>query len=322
MLSNVKALLGLLIIVAGIAYYITMSNTGQSDQALYLMSDWQNNPIAIESVSKVQLSKGGENILINKVDDIWTIDSGFFANTASLYDLFQSLQMTEIVELKTANPDNHAQLELSESDLHVSFYQGEDKVSGIYIGKNTSAGLFFVRKDNENQTYTVKGLKSVPFNLDSWQMKTVLDQPAAEVVGVKFEAADGGVFEVERNMDNMSFNVVDMPAGFQIKPDVQLNSLAAGLTQLMIDAAEAVNLDGMVLQSTNTYQLNSGEQVKLQIYQKDDDYFLTIDGENYRHFAPWMMKLAAYKFNALNKNSEDFIEKTTSEEFKAEDAVE
>ena len=322
MLSNMKALLGLLIIIAGIAYYVTMSDSEPSDQAQFLMSDWQQNPTEIESITKVQLNKSGESISINKVDGVWLLDGGFFANTAPLYELFQSLQAAEIVEVKTANPKNHAQLELAEDDLKVSFYQAESKANEVHMGKSTSDGLVFVRYQGDDQTYTVSGLKPVSFNQDNWQLKKVLDYPADKVVKVKFEAAEGESFEVQRNIDDLNFKVVDIPDGFQVKADAQLNSLAAGLSQLMIDGALPVNLDGLVLQSTNSYQLTDGSIVKLQVYQKDETYFLTIDGENHQQFAPWLMKLAAYKFDALNKKLTDVIEAVDSEPVKVVDGVE
>jgi len=320
MLNNLKALLGVLIVIGGIAYYVTMADSAQSDQAPYLIPDWHNNPSAIEEISQVQLSKGGEVIAINKVGGLWSIKDGFFANTTPLFELFQSLQMTEIVEKKTANPENHEQLELSESDLLVSFYSGDSKVSGFFVGKKTHSGLIFVRKENDNQTYTVKGLKPIQFNQDSWQLKTVLDHPASDVLAVKFDSVDGGVFEIKQNLENLSFSLLDMPEGHQLKADVQLNSLAAGLTQLMIEAAVPVSLDGLELQSINHYQLKDGTEVELQIFQKDDAFYLTIAGDKYKHFAPWMMKIAAYKFNALNKKIDDIIEPITPEEMQADDA--
>ncbi|TDR18397.1 DUF4340 domain-containing protein [Marinicella litoralis] len=308
MLNNLKALLGLLIVIAGVAYYVTKADSEQNLTTRFLMPDWQISPDQIEAINKVQLEKDGEMISVIKEGGNWSIEGGFFANTETLSQLFQSIQSALIVEEKTANPKNHEQLNLGENGLKVSFFEDNKIVDAVFVGKNTGADLVFVRHENENQTYTVRGLKSIPFNLDSWQLKTILDYPADQVVKVEFNPAEEAAFAVQRNVNDLSLNLVDFPDGFQYKSDTQLSTLAAGLSRLMIDEALPVNLEGMELHSVNRYQLNDGSTVELQIYQKGEEYFLTVSGDKHLHYAPWMLKIAEYKFNALNKKLSDLIE--------------
>jgi len=308
MLNNFKVLLGILIVIAGFAYYVTQSGEHPSEISKHLIPDWQDNSEAIAQVTQVSLSKAGETIDLKKSDGHWYVNDGFFANLSPLSELFQSLKNAEITEAKTKNPDNHEQLELADDGLKVSIYNGEKLLQEIHIGKRTNAGTVFVRKAGENQTYTVKGLSPPTFNENSWLLTTVTDYSANDIVKMKFEPADGDSFVIERDSENLSLQLLDIPETHQLKNINELNVLAAGLSRLMVDEAMPVDLTDKVLQSTNTYDLSDGSVVVIKLYQQDEDYYLTLAGDKMQRFESWMMKIASYKFSALNKKMDDLIE--------------
>jgi hypothetical protein len=311
MLNNFKVLLGLLIVIAGFAYYVTQSGNNQSGLPKYLIPEWQDNNDEIAGISHVKLSKAGETIDVKKVDETWYINDGFFANLSPLSELFQSLKNAEILEAKTKNPDNHGQLDLGDDGLKVTLFIGNDLFKDIHIGKRTSSGVVFVRNADEDQTYVVKNLAPPTFNENSWLLTTVVDFPANDVVSITFEPVEGDSFTIERDNENLSLQLVDMPESHQLKDVSELNNIAAGLTRLMIDEAIPIDLTDKTLKSTNTYKLADGSTVVLKLFEQGEDYYITLSGDKLSRFEPWMMKIASYKFTALNKKLSDMIEPIT-----------
>ena len=314
MLNNSKILLGLLIVAGGLAYYVSQSDSNQ-----HLMPTWQSDNTAVEAVTEVKIKQGEEVIEIKKVGSNWLLNSGFYVNLTPLSELFQSLQSAEIVEAKTANPENFKQLSLADDDLNVAVYQGENLISHFHLGKSSNSAMTFVRKAGDNQSYLVKNFKPVVFNVSNWQLKTLLDIPASDVIGIEFLPSEGESCKVQRNADDLSLVVTDMPADYQLIDVAQLNNLAAGLSRLMVDDALPVNLTEKTLKQTNHYELKDNSKVTVNLYQQEEDYYLTIDGENYVKYQGWMMKLAAYKFNALVKQAADVIEPVSTTE--SEDTI-
>ena len=60
MLNNFKVLLGLLIVLAGFAYYLTQSADNDADIPQHLMPAWQDNAQAISRIDKVKKKKKGK----------------------------------------------------------------------------------------------------------------------------------------------------------------------------------------------------------------------------------------------------------------------
>ncbi|VAW48033.1 hypothetical protein MNBD_GAMMA02-709 [hydrothermal vent metagenome] len=317
MLSKMKVLTGLLIVMAGLAYWVLQSqNNSDADQQQLLIPAWQQDEAQIRAIDQLILAQGGEQLVLTKTGDMWQLNNGFYASIDPLFDLIQSLKTAEIIEAKTANPARHAQLELADDDLLVSLYQADQLQHTLHVGKKSTADLTFVRRAGEDQTYTVKGLKAVSFNPDSWALKTVVDIAGEDVQAVTLTSADGELITVNRNPESGVLQLADIPEGFQLQTNAYLDQLVGGLSRLMID--EAVPAESWPAATTDvaevpahlsaTYQLNSGTVINIDVYQQDDAYFLTIDSVQYPQYDGWVMKIAEYKFKALNRQLIEFIE--------------
>jgi len=314
MLNNFKALFGVLIVLAGVAYYLIQSDGSQHDSGgKFLLPDWQSNPVLIDQITEVKLHKDGETIKLSKNDGSWHLNDGFFVNMDSLFQLLQSLKSAEIVELKTANPENHALLNLADDDLQVEILKDSQPLAVLHLGKKSAAGLTFVRRGGESQTYTVKGLNDVSFNQDNWQLKTVLDIQPNDIVAIDIQPVDGEAIKLKRDPETMSMQLTNMPEGYQLKAGAQINNLDASLSRLMVDDAQPLATDDLVLKLKNSYQLSDGANIELSIYQREENHYMVIESSHYPHYKNWMMKIAEYKFNALNKKLADYIEQIPDE---------
>jgi len=317
MLSKMKVLIGLLIVIAGLAYWVSQSqNSSETDQQQPLLPAWQQNDALISSLDQLILTQGGEQLLLSKTADMWQLNNGFYASIEPLFDLIQALKNAEIIEAKTANPDKHDQLDLAGDDLLVSLYQAGQLQHALHVGKKTTAGLTFVRRAGEDQTYTVKGLNAVSFNSDSWALKTVVDIAAEDVDAVTLKPADGEMITVNRNQESGDLQLANIPAGFQVQSNAHLDQLIGGLSRLTIDEAlpaeswpvATTDVTEVPAQLSATYLLKTGAEIHIDIYQQDDGYFLTIDSSQFPQYADWVMKIAEYKFTAMNRQLAEFIE--------------
>lgn len=306
MLNNMKVLLVILVVIAGLAFWVMQDNQVPEENQP-LIPEWQQNDDAMAEVNRVVISQAGEQIVLQQAANRWVLNDGFYASIEPLFSLLQSFKNAEIVEAKTANPDNHAQIELSNDDLKVEFYSKE-KIHAFHVGKKTASGLTFVRRAEEDQTYTVKALETIAFNQDSWQLKTVLDVSGDQVLAVQINATDDSEINVSRNPDDGQLMIDNLPEGYQVKSDASLNQLSSGLSRLMIDAAVPLDVEGIEAAVTVKYTLVSNQEITLSIYQKEDEHYLVIESDQYPEYAAWMMKIADYKFNAFNRNITEFIE--------------
>ncbi len=313
MLSNMKILLGLLLVITGLTFWVLQDNQ-ETTINQPLIESWQKNDANLAAIDQVLLSQSGEQILLQKAGNQWVLNGGFYASIDPLFNLLQSFKNAEIVEVKTANPDKHGQVELSADDLKVEFHQNNTLVNAIHVGKKSSTGLTFVRHADEDQTYAVKGLGDITFNLDSWQLKTVIDLPGVEVQSIKINNAAGSVIDVSRDLTSGQLMLNNIPDGQQMKANAALDQLANGLSRLMIDGAVPLDLtekDELLLAD---YGLMSGDEIKLKVYQQGDVYYLLIESALYPEYADWMMEIAAYKYEAFNRQMTDFVEPVVTQD--------
>lgn len=314
MLNNMKVLIGILIVVAGFAYFVTKEGNNNQEEPKSLVPQWQDDLAAIESVDVVELSQQGETLVISKPTGRWIVNGGFYANITPLIALLQSLQAAEIIEAKTANPENHAQLELSDSDLQVRVFSGSETVVALQLGKTANLNQRFVRFVGDEQTYLVEGLKPVVFNQDNWLLNNVLDVPAEQVMRVTFDDGSESQFTTVRSPESSVLELETVPEGMQLKQEVDLSEFASGLSRVVIERALKRSTAEMQLLTTNTYVLKDGSEIVLTVYQQGEDYYLLIDGVAFEQYSQWMMKIAEYKANALHQPVEEIFEVSTLED--------
>ncbi len=310
MLNNMKALLGILILVAGLAYWVLSEkqNDHLPTEASPLMPTWQENPDVINGIDRIEVAKGTDIVVLDQREDNWILNDGFFADLAPISNLIQSLQRAEIKDAKTANPANHEQLDLAETGLKVRFFGDGELLSGVHIGKNSASGLTFVRRMDEDQTYAVDGMQPINANPSNWQLKTVFDVPSEQVMGITFAPAEGDEWQVVRADGNGELQLAQVPEGLQLKSINELTQLANGLTKLVVNEALPLDISELQAHHVVTYDLSGGQQAVLRTYAREEQHYLTIEATDKPGYNDWMFAIPAYKFDALNPALDELLE--------------
>lgn len=322
MLNNMKILIGLLIIIAGLAFWVLQQHDRVDlNHNQTLIPEWQENNQLINTIDQVILSKNGESIVMKKDADHWQLNGGFFVSMEPLSTLFQAFMDARIIEAKTANPANHARVELADTDLKVTLMSAENTIESMHIGKTTASGLTFLRHEGEDQTFTVQGINPVSFNRDSWELKTVLDYAANDLLSVELDSVTDDKVMISRDLESGSWELANIPADFKLKDAANLGELASGLSRFMIDQALPVNVSEEDLQLTAKYQIQDGSEVTIKVFKPEDLYFITIDSSKHPHYQGWMMQIAEYKFNAMNRTMAEYIESDVLSSTTENDAV-
>ena len=321
MQSNMKLLLGVLLILLISSYFIlqnkSVSTTGQIQM---LVPELDN---LINEVDGIVISKNDKIITLNKQDGIWRIAEvdNFMADANKIATLLLDLRKFSLKDKKTSNVDNYDKLSLAESGEHAAsrilLKNVTSQFADIYIGKQAqrSQGTY-VRKNAESQAWLSDGTINLKLDSSYWIINTILDIDGSTVKSITFKPVGSVPFSVNKLTPNdQGFVLADIPAGMQLKTAIDLNSLANGLQKFSIESAAAKTAINDDLVISVIYQLFSGMTYQLDLFKQDENRLLSISLNNIdsnskfdQQLENWIFTIPGYKFDALNKKLEDLIE--------------
>ncbi|MBL4659222.1 MAG: DUF4340 domain-containing protein [Alcanivoracaceae bacterium] len=322
MQNNLKLLLGLLVILLMVSYFI-LQNKGitTNEETQMLVPELKD---LINEVDGIVISKNDKTVTLNKQDGIWRIAEvdDFMADTNKIATLLLDLRKFSLKDKKTSNIDNYGKLSLAESGEHAAsrilLKNASSQFADIFIGKQAhrSQGTY-VRKNTESQTWLADGVLNLKLDSSYWIVNTILDIDGSMVKSVTFKPVDSVPFNINKLTPNdQGFVLGNMPAGMQLKSTIDLNSLANGLQKFSIEsAATKTDISDDMLVISVIYQLFSGMTYQLDLFKQDENRLMRIRLENLdgnskfaQQLENWTFTIPGYKFNALNKKLEDMIE--------------
>lgn len=322
-MQNSKALVGLLILLAGISFFVVQNNKVKSDltQEQYLIPELQSN---INDVTNIIISKNNQTINLNKQEGIWRIaeSDDYLADANKIATLLIELRKFELKEKKTSNEENYDKLELSDNTatkIIIKNPKGQFADFSIGKGAQRSQGTY-VRKNNDKQTWLATGTVSVKLDSKDWIVTTILDVDVSKIKAVSYKPSSSMAFSINKTTPtDTHFILQNIPEGMQTKVDADLNALANGLQKFSIESA--VTKSELPLESktmTVSYHLFSGMSYQLNLYkpeEEEDTHLMTIvignaerDSSFDKQLENWQFVIPKFKFDALSKKMEDFIE--------------
>lgn len=342
MLNNMKYLIVVLLVVIAITIFVSGDfNNDSADEQLWLIPELHTEKV--NELSKIMIEKAGEKVQLIKQDQNWLVleKNNFYADLDKLSAMLINIRSAVMIEKKTTNPENFAQLNLTDDDTTVSLFSNEQLLAAFVVGKRASKGnAVFVRKVGEDQAWLASDLKNIDHGVNSWLMSMILNVSAEQIMQVKITKPEQSpMIVLKREPAAQGFVLLDIPEGKQLNPNTSLDVLANGLVSLIVDEAELLDTEQMDLVLNNEYDLFSGLKYLLTVFKNDEQYYLTVKAETVsenasvdtlkekddlnKKYSNWMFKIPEYKFNALNKTLDDYIvDEVTVETSTIEDSKE
>lgn len=340
MQNSMKILVVGFVFLAVVSWYVLAGknslSTSSSTLEQFLIPELQSQ---INEIDEIVLSKNDKTINLSKIDGTWRIQqaNGFIADANKVANLLLDLRKFRLKEKKTINPDKYAKLSLAQSGenaaTNIKLFKDTTAIANISIGKQAqkSQGTY-VRKNDEVQTWLSQGKLTIKLDSNDWIVNTIFDVDVSQVKSVAFKTNDIESFSINKiSPQDENFALVNMPENHRLKSGYDINSLANGLQKFNIDSIADISLLPEEVVLSVTYELFSGLQYQLSIYQKDDKNLMKVEFSNLgnnnqyeQQLTQWVYAIAKYKFDALNKKLSELVEiaPKTKEEQETQEAGE
>lgn len=117
--------------------------------------------LATGQISSIELGQGENQVTLKKDSEGFVVASrdNYPAQTQTLNELLISCLDIEVIEKVTGNPENHAELEVTEETAGsmVKFFDKDGKlITGVIVGKSTGQGGAHVRLVNSDDVYVAE----------------------------------------------------------------------------------------------------------------------------------------------------------------------
>jgi hypothetical protein len=160
----------------------------------------------LAGVSSLEIRKASPtpNVTLHKKGEDWTVAqrADYPADVSKIRRLLLSLADAKIVETKTADPANFPLIGLEDpapataTSTQIAFTV-KDGVHSLIVGKSVGEGNF-VRRGDENQSFTVTPGVFVETEPKAWIDAKLLDIPLADIQRIEVKAAGGPNYSVHR----------------------------------------------------------------------------------------------------------------------------
>ncbi len=259
------------------------SQDGPASDALFLPATAK----PINEVERVEIVTAGNNTVANmlKTADGWQlVEMGAYsADWPKLQDLLAALATARVLEPKTDKPEYYARMGVEdiESDdaknVLVRLHLG-DQVTGILVGR-PAAGREgqYVRLQHVAGSVLIDRKLDVPIRALDWADRSIVDVTAAEVSEIEIiHPQEDRLLATKISVDQMDFDLVDLPQGREIKGSWAVNSLGSVLA--LLDFETVLPVDNVAWGDAVRMRvlLFSGVEIIADLVSDEDRYFVRL----------------------------------------------
>lgn len=225
----------------------------------------------VNDVAKVEIKNKDGGFVVVKEGDAWGLvdKGGYPVNFDKVKELVVTIAQMAIVERKSAKPENHAALDLTDVDAKDSaatqvklFDQAGSELAAILIGKARVTKGFggqyamYARKAGDPQAWEVTGRIWIDGTATNWlaENRQIAKLEKSRVHTVETRHADGTALSVFKSVpEDQAFAVKDLPADAELKWTGVADATAAALEFLSFeDVAPRASVDLAGLTPTQT----------------------------------------------------------------------
>lgn len=287
---------------------------------------------ALNDVRQVTIERSGEDpVSISRDGDLWRVDSraGYPAALANIREVLVAMAEANVVEPKTANPDLHGRLGVTDPDVEnskgVRVTATADEQSFSLIFGNVSQGNYrYARIAGEDQSWLIDQNPGIPATGGDWLAADIIDIDSDRVQSVTIVHPDGEIIAAGKaSEDETNFAVADIPAGRELSYSTVANGLAGALNDLDLDDVREAVLSDAASVNAAFYTFDD-LKITVSTVTGDDGNWLTIEAaaegddtteadEINARTSGWQYKIADYKANLLTRRWEDILKPVETE---------
>lgn len=240
----------------------------------------------------IEVKQGKETQRLELKDGVWRLASegGYPAETEKVRELILAATEAEIVERKTAKPERHADLGLSDpmaegaSARLIRFLDsGGSPIGEIIAGRNTvdafeaSKGGTYVRRPGANETWLANRQIAGSLSMRDWAATRLIDVKPETLTSIRIEPEGAEAYDIRRASDGKTHELVEMPAGKKLKYVSGVDDIAEAVSLIEFKGVEkAGKADGVPLKGKATMTMENGFKATLELRSDDKDAWLRI----------------------------------------------
>lgn len=316
----------LILIIVGLSAYLFMRS---SDRSLYQLP--QVEGLEQKRITKIEISKEGNSIILNKRDNNWYLDPpGYLADADKvngMLNVFETLTLTALV----SEAKDYVRYDLHDGKkISVKAWQEDSLKRNFDIGKATSSFRHtFVKLVDDSRVFHARDNFRGKFDLteDNLRDKSVLSFKVTDIQEIQI-AKDQTALKLARTQIPVEFAKSEQEktkesAAEAIKPGWQspdgkqgdalrLNRLLTTLSRLSCDTYINDRNKDMFSDPIYTVKLKGLQDYQLDIFaklQKDDENYPAVSSANEYPFF-----LSGSKAQQIMKNPEELLKKPESDE--------
>jgi hypothetical protein len=318
----------------GAAAFLSMRRNAHSDTAAGAL--YPNLGAQIATLNALTVRKAGPtaNVTLHKAADQWVVTErhDYPADFGKLRKLMLALTDAKIVEQKTADPSNYAQIGVDDpggtnaTGTEVDFAT-KDGSHGLIVGKASGDGNF-VRRTGEAQSYTVQPSIFVETEPRYWIDNKLFELAVNDIERIDYKPAGLSVYGVHRQpapppasaasaapapavTPEPTFALDGVPAGRKAADSASLapqSSVFSGLSA--DDVAQAAELD-FSKANTTTLTLKGGTAVTFSGIVVGDKHWIEVSGVQDAAFtaksAGRAYEIAGYRYDGIFRSLEQML---------------
>jgi hypothetical protein len=275
--------LAILAVVAMAMVFWAIALSHQSKRAPSTLPDRLLQGLDPADIYSVEIGIGDDTIRLTRQEKLFVVSNkeNYPAAVKQINELLTQCLDLKPSELISQSASNHEDLEVTEEKAQhvIRFLDPEDKlITGLIIGKTREGGNGqYVRQVDKDDVYLATSVPYFKTNATDYLDQALLSVEEADIQSISLTSPKG-TCELVKQEGDKQYKYVNMPDGKQLASTV-VTSLFGALSSLQFDDVSRQAPPDVTFDSGLVCKLNSQEVYAFKLGQKDEDTYLTCQGD-------------------------------------------
>ena len=302
------------------------------------------------SVTEIIVQDAKTKLTVKRVGDKWVLADrqGYTASNEVLSDLLLGLSELRLREAKTKKPKLYERLQVEDlkgdkaKSILLTVKSKSGELAKLIIGKinadvaGPSNSGRYIRMPGDAQSWLASGRLDIPGAINKWVEPEFLDVASKRITNVVVSHPDGQKMIVSR-VDKEKFKIDNMPAGWKIEYQSDIDNMGDGLDKLELEDVMARGQIKFPADKTIKTEIktNDGLIMNVNMVDVDDGNFwaeLTARTSDTASEAikkeaaainakvsKWVYQLPAHKYRYMSRKHSDVLKDPSKDKDKDKD---